>query len=207
MQQYRTRNSSNGKGGRAAGMMRQRRLLPGVGDCKLILGSVAIRVREDKRALLAPERELVRIVLGLIHCGDGAVRAVLDVLEDAVDGHIRFLDTVGVDGPLVIEPEERAIGDTVRHNQRHHLVRSVRQPIEPSRVHDDRGDARRVDVPGGEVERAGRGTVPGEHRHGEGLVVTGDSRFVGVEAGGEANAGVVVTCRGDALDDARLWSC
>ena len=136
-------------------------------------------------------------------------RTELDVLEDAVDAHVRLLDTLGVDGPLVVEPEELALGDAVRHDERDHLVLGVREPLELARVHDHLADVRGVDVHGGEVEGAGGVAVLAVHRHGEGLEVGGDGRVKGVVAEGEVDAGVVVARRGDAVDDARLriWSC
>ena len=144
---------------------------------------------------------MVRVVLRLERRGDRPVRSIPDLLEHAIDRRVRLVHALGIDGPLVVQPEECAVGDAVRHDERRHLRLGVREPLERAGVHDRRADVRGVDVRGGEVERLGDAAALAAQRQGEGLVVGGDGRVEGVVAEGEVDAGVAVGGRGDAVDD------
>ena len=176
-----------------------------VRDRELVtLGNAAPRVRQDPRALLPPERKVVRIIRRAELRRDRPVRPILNVLEYPIDGVVRLLVPARVDGPLVVQPEERASRHAVRHDERRQLRLRVRGPLERARVHGRGANRCRVDVHGGEGERLGSVPARVAHRRGEGFVVVGDGGVEGVVAEGEVDATLAVGRRADALDGARL---
>ena len=75
------------------------------------------------------DRDIVGIV-AVAECGFRLPIRRGHLAEVAVNAHVALALTGRINGPLVVQADDRAVRDATRHDEGDHLVHSVAEPVE-----------------------------------------------------------------------------